>query len=154
LDGHVVLDRAIAERGRFPAVNILRSVSRVMPACNSTEQNIIIDRTRQLVSVYEDMAELIRLGAYRQGSDSKVDEAIHYNAAIEEFLSQKIEEATDLDACYAKLAQILDLNVEEGDVNIENDKTVDEVEEMHLGSPVENSPVENNEIVDAVEKIN
>jgi len=166
LDGHVVLDRAIAERGRFPAVNILRSVSRVMPACNSTEQNIIIDRTRQLVSVYEDMAELIRLGAYRQGSDSKVDEAIHYNAAIEEFLSQKIEEATDLDDCYAKLAQLLDLNVEEGDVNIEKDKIVDGVEEMHLGSPVEKdkivdgveemhleSPVENDEIVDGVEEM-
>jgi flagellum-specific ATP synthase len=149
LDGHVVLDRAIAERGRFPAVNILRSVSRVMPACNTTEQNIIIDRTRQLVSVYEDMAELIRLGAYRQGSDSKVDEANHYNAAIEEFLSQTIDEATDLDACYAKLAQLLDLNVEGGDVSIENHKTADGAEEVHL-----ESPVETDKIVDGVEKIN
>ncbi len=113
LDGHVVLDRAIAERGRHPAVNILRSVSRTMPACNTPEQNELIDRARQLISVYEDMAELIRLGAYRQGSDLKVDEAIHYFAAIEKFLSQTKEEATDLDTCYRELAQILDMNSEE-----------------------------------------
>ena len=112
LDGHVVLDRTIAERGRYPAVNILRSVSRTMPACNTPEQNVIIDRARHLVSVYEDMAELIRLGAYRQGSDPQVDEAIHYFAAIEEFLRQNKEENTDLEGCYAGLAQILDMNYE------------------------------------------
>ena len=112
LDGHVVLDRAIAERGRHPAVNILRSVSRTMPDCNTAEQNEMIDRARHLISVYEDMAELIRLGAYRQGSDFEVDEAIHYFAAIEKFLNQTIEEATDLDSCYRELAQILDINSE------------------------------------------
>ena len=112
LDGHVVLDRTIAERGRYPAVNILRSVSRTMPACNTSEQNTIIDRAKQLVTVYEDMAELIRLGAYRQGSDPKVDEAIHYFAAIEEFLRQTKEESSDLEACYSTLAQILDMNYE------------------------------------------
>jgi flagellum-specific ATP synthase len=110
LDGHVVLDRAIAERGRYPAVNILRSVSRTMPACNSDEQNAVIDRAKQLVSVYEDMAELIRLGAYRQGSDPQVDEAIHYFSGIEEFIRQSKEESTDLESCYANLAQLLDLN--------------------------------------------
>ena len=114
LDGHVVLDRTIAERGRFPAVNILRSVSRTMPGCNSQEQNAIIDRARKLVSVYEDMAELIRLGAYRQGSDPRVDEAIHYFPAIEEFLSQTIVESTDLDSCYENLASVLGINFSDG----------------------------------------
>src|SRR5690606_26584414 len=65
LDGHIVLDRAIAERNRFPAVNILRSVSRTMPACNTEEQNKLVDRARALMATYNDMAELIRLGAYR-----------------------------------------------------------------------------------------
>ena len=55
LDGHVVLDRAIAERGRFPPVNILRSVSRTMPGCNTDEENAIVDRARQLTATYEDM---------------------------------------------------------------------------------------------------
>ncbi|WP_142849951.1 flagellar protein export ATPase FliI [Telmatospirillum sp. J64-1] len=108
LDGHIVLDRAIAERGRYPAVNILRSVSRTMPGCNSDEENRIVSRARQLISTYEDMAELIRLGAYRRGSDPAVDEAIHYYPQIEAFLAQrKDEDGADLASCYIQLAQIL-----------------------------------------------
>ncbi|MBN08312.1 MAG: flagellum-specific ATP synthase FliI [Rhodospirillaceae bacterium] len=110
LDGHVILDRAIADRGRFPAVNILKSISRTMPDCNTAEQNAVVDRARHLVSTYEDMAELIRLGAYRQGSDPSVDEAIHYFPAIEAFLRQTKTEATDLDSCYAQLAASLDMH--------------------------------------------
>ena len=109
LDGHVVLDRSIAERGRYPAVNILRSVSRTMPACNTAEQNQIVDRAHQLVATYEDMAELIRLGAYRQGSDPKVDEAIHYFPGLEDFMRQNKGDITELENCYAQLAEILDM---------------------------------------------
>jgi|TARA_R110002124_G_scaffold131275_1_gene293511 flagellum-specific ATP synthase len=109
LDGHVVLDRAIAERGRYPAINILRSVSRTMPACNTPEQNALVVRARQLLSVYEDMAELIRLGAYRRGSDPKVDESIKYYDAIEGFLGQEIGDVTDLDSCYRLLAETLEM---------------------------------------------
>ena len=109
LDGHVVLDRAIAERGRYPAVNILRSVSRTMPDCNTPEQNALVDRARQLLSVYEDMAELIRLGAYRHGSDAQVDEAIYYFQALDSFLRQTKTENTSLDICYQTLAEILDM---------------------------------------------
>lgn len=110
LDGHVVLDRAIAERGRYPAINILRSVSRTMPNCNTAEQNQIVDRARQLMATYEDMAELIRLGAYRQGSDPQVDEAIHYFPGIEEFMRQNKGDSTDLESCYARLAKVLDMS--------------------------------------------
>ena len=107
LDGHVVLDRVIAERGRFPPINILRSVSRTMPACNSLEENAVVNRARKLIAIYEDMAELIRLGAYRRGSDPQVDEALHYYPALEEFLSQEIADQTDLASCYQMLNQIL-----------------------------------------------
>ena len=107
LDGHVVLDRAIAERGRYPAINVLRSVSRTMPACNSADENTLIGRARRLLSTYEDMAELIRLGAYRRGTDPAVDEAIHYYPAIEAFLGQKKVEPTTLAESYAQLAQVL-----------------------------------------------
>ena len=106
LDGHVVLDRSIAERGRYPAINILRSVSRTMPGCNTREENDLIARARRLLALYDDMAELIRLGAYRRGSDPGVDEAIHYFPAIEAFLAQRKDEKTDLATCYAMLAQI------------------------------------------------
>ncbi len=106
LDGHVVLERSIAERGRFPAINILRSVSRTMPACNTPEENAIVSRARRLLATYEDMAELIRLGAYRRGTDPAVDEAIQYNGALEAFLSQEIAEATDLASCYQRLGEV------------------------------------------------
>ena len=107
LDGHVVLDRAIAERGRYPAVNVLRSVSRTMPGCNSVDENLIVDRARRLMATYEDMAELIRLGAYRKGANPEVDEAIHYHAPLEQFLAQAKSENTDLAGGYAALAKIL-----------------------------------------------
>ena len=112
LDGHIVLEREIAERGRYPAINILRSVSRTMPGCNSADQNALVARARQLMAVYEDMAELVRLGAYRRGTDPQVDEAIRYHDPLEAFLAQEIGEATDLDGCYNALAEILGLTIQ------------------------------------------
>jgi flagellum-specific ATP synthase len=106
VDGHIVLDRAIAQRNRYPAINILQSVSRTMPDCNSEEQNALINHARSLMVVYEDMAELIRLGAYRTGSDPTVDEAIQYHAALEAFLSQGKIESYTLEESYANLGAI------------------------------------------------
>jgi flagellum-specific ATP synthase len=107
LDGHIVLDRAIAERGRYPAINVLRSVSRTMPGCNTLEENIIVSRARQLLSTYEDMAELIRLGAYRQGTDPRIDEAIHYYPLLENFLRQDKSDRANLAGGYTKLSEIV-----------------------------------------------
>lgn len=107
IDGHIILDRAIAERGRFPAINILRSVSRVMPDCNSEAENLLVGKARRLLSIYENMAELIRLGAYRRGSDAAVDEAIHYHEALEAFLRQGMFERTGLAESYAALSDVL-----------------------------------------------
>ena len=109
VDGHIVLERSIAERGRYPAMNVLRSISRTMPACNVDEENALVSRARQLLSVYEDMAEMIRLGAYRKGSDPQVDEAIRYQPRLEAFLSQHRTERSDLASGYAELAEILDM---------------------------------------------
>ena len=110
LDGHIVLDRAIAHRNRYPAINILRSVSRSMPDCNSELQNGIVNKARQYLSSYEDMAELIRLGAYRRGSDPLVDEAIHYFPMIDDFISQGVDERSELEQGYLQLAEILGLS--------------------------------------------
>tara|TARA_R110002110_G_scaffold3420_4_gene17329 strand:+ start:100 stop:1425 length:1326 start_codon:yes stop_codon:yes gene_type:complete len=107
LDGHIVLDREIAERGRYPAVNVLRSVSRTMPACNTEAETAIVSRARRLMATYDDMAELIRLGAYRKGSDPGIDEAIHYHEPLEQFMTQQKGEATDLATGYQRLAEIL-----------------------------------------------
>ena len=107
LDGHIILDRAIAQRGRYPAVNILKSVSRTMPDCNSEQENALVQVARNLLSTYEDMAEMIRLGAYRKGSSPEVDQAIQYYPQLENFLRQKKDEKTDLNNGYDELAEVL-----------------------------------------------
>lgn len=108
LDGHIVLDRAIAERGRFPAINVLRSLSRAMPDCNSDDENKIVVNARRLMADYEDMEELIRLGAYRPGSDEKTDTAIKYYPALQDFLSQDRNDQSDFATGYAALREILE----------------------------------------------
>jgi len=107
LDGHIVLDRQIAERGRYPAINILRSVSRTMPNCNSDEENTLVVTARKHMAVYNDMEEMIRLGAYRPGANPEVDEAIGFHDALEGFLRQKKEEAVSLEQGYERLSEIL-----------------------------------------------
>ncbi len=107
LDGHIVLDRSIASRGRYPAIDILRSVSRTMPGCNTAEENELVTRARAILATYSDMAELIRLGAYRKGSDAKIDQAIIYNPRIEAFLTQGKRDQATLAQGYADLAEVL-----------------------------------------------
>lgn len=109
VDGHIVMERAIADRGRYPAINVLRSVSRMMPKCLNQQQNAIITKAKQLISRYEDMAELIRLGAYRKGSDAEVDQAIALYPKFEDFLRQDKEESTRIDAAFKILADILSM---------------------------------------------
>jgi len=107
LDGQIVLDRAIAERNRYPAINILRSVSRTMPNCNNDAENELVNRARALMSTYEDMAELIRIGAYKRGADPAIDEAIQHQPGLEAFLSQIRAERSDLASGYAGLTEII-----------------------------------------------
>ncbi|MBV6632140.1 MAG: flagellar protein export ATPase FliI [Alphaproteobacteria bacterium] len=114
IDGHIMLDREIAERGRYPAINVLRSVSRTMPDCNTPAQNDLVSNAKRLVSSYENMAELIRLGAYRKGSDPEVDLAIDLYPGIEDFIRQNKGDPTDLERGYELLAGVLGTTYGEG----------------------------------------
>ncbi len=107
LDGHIVMERAIAERGRYPAINVLKSVSRTMPECVPEQYIPIINETKKLMTTYSDMEELIRLGAYRAGSNQEVDEAIFFHPLFEEFLSQNRGENKTIEQGYEDLAYIL-----------------------------------------------
>jgi flagellum-specific ATP synthase len=107
LDGHIVMERGIAERGRYPAVNVLRSISRTMPGCVPDDFRPVLAKARELMSVFADMEELIRLGAYRKGSDPVVDRAIAMNPALEAFLSQQRDEKTSIADGYNMLAAIV-----------------------------------------------
>jgi flagellum-specific ATP synthase len=113
LDGHIVMQRSIAERGRYPAINILKSVSRTMPKSADPAYLPVITRARQIMATYADMEELIRLGAYRAGSSAEVDESIRFNQPLESFLRQGKDEVTGLNEGYRQLEQILrDLETE------------------------------------------
>ncbi len=107
LDGHIVMERRIAERGRYPAINVLKSISRTMPESVAEAARPDVERARQLMAKYADMEELIQLGAYRAGSSPEVDEAIAYQPRLEAFLSQIKGESASLEDGYAALAQIL-----------------------------------------------
>src|SRR6201747_1583140 len=96
LDGHIVMQRSIAERGRFPAINILKSVSRTMPRSADPAFWPTIQRARQVMATYADMDEVIRLGAYRAGSSPEVDEAIRLHEPLEGFLRQAKDEKSSL----------------------------------------------------------
>lgn len=107
LDGHIVMERSIAERGRYPAINILKSVSRTMPRAADPNYLGVLSRARQVMATYADMEELIRLGAYRPGSSPDVDEAIRLHKPLEAFLGQGKDEASTIPQGYQALEQIL-----------------------------------------------
>jgi len=107
LDGHIVMERAIAERGRYPAINVLKSVSRSMPRSADPAYLDVLARARKIMATYADMEELIRLGAYRPGSSPEVDEAIGLHPALEAFLAQDQADSTGLADGYQRLAAIL-----------------------------------------------
>jgi flagellum-specific ATP synthase len=107
LDGHIVMERPIAERGRYPAINVLKSISRTMPRAADPVYLSVITRAKQVMATYADMEELIRLGAYRPGSSAEVDEAIALHQPLEQFLAQAKEEATSLPDGYHQLERIL-----------------------------------------------
>jgi len=87
LDGHIVLDREIAERGRFPAVDVLRSVSRSLPHCATPEENATLQATRRLLGAYDRSSMLIQSGLYTPGSDPELDAASAVWPALDQFLA-------------------------------------------------------------------
>ena len=88
IDGHVVLDRKIAERGRFPAIDLLRSVSRSLPEAASVEENILIAQARRLLGTYDRAEMMIQAGLYVRGSDPQVDLAVQVWPALDAFLAE------------------------------------------------------------------
>ena len=107
LDGHIVMTREIAERGRYPAINVLRSVSRTMPRSCDPAYYDQVQRARRMLATYSDMEELIRLGAYKAGSSAEVDEAVFFMPQLEAFLGQRKEESTSIQDGYRRLGEIL-----------------------------------------------
>lgn len=106
LDGHIVLNRTLAEKNHYPAIDISASLSRVMQKVVTEEQMMYAGFVRELISTYSANEELIRLSAYVKGSDPKVDMAINKKDSIDEYLKQKIEIKSGLSEAKRKLSEI------------------------------------------------
>jgi len=107
LDGHVVLSRSIAARNHYPAVDVLRSVSRVMPAVATPEHIAAAGRVREVLSIYEEAQDLVNIGAYKAGSNPKIDWALANLDAVQTFLRQDVAQHSPFDVTVAQLAKLL-----------------------------------------------
>lgn len=107
VDGHFVLDRKLAAKGHFPAIDVLPSTSRVMRQIVPKEFMELSRRMREIISVYRDAEDLVNIGAYKQGANPKIDEALRLYPEIEQFLRQDVEDATSIEDCARRMVQIL-----------------------------------------------
>jgi flagellum-specific ATP synthase len=105
LDGHVVMDRKIAERGRYPAIDLLRSVSRSLPEAANLAENAMIAEARRLLGAYDRAEMMIQAGLYAKGSDPMVDAAIRVWPALDAFLAE--DAADGVEGSFRKLAACL-----------------------------------------------
>lgn len=103
LDGHIVLNRNIANKGHFPAIDVLASISRVMKDISPEEQIDASENVKRLMAIYKDSEDLINIGAYQQGSNADIDESIEYIGRIWDFTKQKVNEKTTLDEVQERL---------------------------------------------------
>ena len=97
LDGHIVLSRKIASRNFYPAVSVLESVSRVMPAIVSPEHLAAAGRIRDLLATYAESEDLINIGAYKAGSNARVDWALSHLDSVRAFLEQRVDESSSFE---------------------------------------------------------
>lgn len=107
VDGHIVLSRRLAQSGHFPAVDILQSASRVMRAVTTEDHARAAQKLREVLSVYKDAEDLINIGAYKVGANPKIDKAIRLIEPVQDFLKQKVEDATSFSKGLAQLQQIM-----------------------------------------------
>ncbi len=106
LDGHIVLDRAISDQGRFPAVNVLASISRLAQLAWSAEQHHLVVKLRGLIARYEETRDLRLMGGYKEGGDAELDQAIALVPKIYEAMQQSPRSGPSKDA-FRELAEAL-----------------------------------------------
>lgn len=93
LDGHIVLSRRLAHKNHYPAIDVLESISRVMPKIVTKEQRVTSMKARELLATYREAEDLINIGAYVKGSNPKIDNAIKKHPDLESFLIQDMDQS-------------------------------------------------------------
>ena len=106
LDGHIVLSRKLADRGHYPAVDVLQSISRLMPAVVSKEHQLAAQKLKEIYAIYIDAEDLINIGAFSSGSNRRIDGAIALIERINTFLIQPVRERTDFEETVSRLTAI------------------------------------------------
>lgn len=107
LDGHIVLSRELADSGHYPAIDIEKSISRVMPQVVSEAHMQQARVLKQVYSMYQQNKDMITLGAYQRGSDQMLDQAINMMPAVNNFLQQGMKDVINYDECLQGLAKLL-----------------------------------------------
>jgi flagellum-specific ATP synthase len=107
LDGHIVLSRALAERGHYPAIDVAQSISRCMALVAGKAQQQAARELKALAARFEQVRELMPLGAYVPGADPLTDRAVALMPRIEAFLHQGVNEAAPLEETLARLQELL-----------------------------------------------
>ncbi len=107
LDGHIVLSRQLANSNHYPAIDVSASISRLMTEIVSPEHRQLASRIRDIMSVYEKNADLVSIGAYKPGTNRKLDFAMSKIDAVNSFLTQDVNEAFSYDQCVAEMAKLL-----------------------------------------------
>lgn len=105
-DGHIVLSRALAARNHYPAIDVLASISRVMPKVSSKEHKIVASHLRDLLAAYKESEDLITVGAYARGSNPKVDKAILVYDDIINLLRQQVDDSSRIDELFDRMLEI------------------------------------------------
>ncbi len=108
LDGHIVLTRELADQNHYPAIDILKSVSRVMTDITALQHKHDANRLKELLATYRKAEDLVNIGAYVQGSNPKIDQAIERIDSINQYLRQDIQENVQLEASLDQLNAIMD----------------------------------------------
>jgi len=108
LDGHIVLSRSLADQNHYPAIDVLKSVSRVMNDIVSFEHREMAARFRQVLATYWEFRDLINIGAYQHGSNPKIDYAIAHIDAMNEFLRQDVDEKSDFHITLNRLKELFE----------------------------------------------
>ena len=106
LDGHIVLSRELADSGHYPAIDVEKSISRVMPMVTSEEHMMMARTIKQCYSLYQQNRDLITIGAYQKGADPRLDQAIAIRPKLEQFLQQKMKEVVSYSDCLQALHQV------------------------------------------------
>ena len=106
VDGHIVLSRSLAHKGHFPAIDVLQSASRVMKSVTSPEHMKMAIKLRELIATYKEAEDLINIGAYKVGTNPKIDKSIKLNETINSFLKQEVDDSSNMNMCIRQMQNI------------------------------------------------